>query len=918
MDVIGLKCEYAVGPLGIDVAQPRFSWVLHSSRRAQVQSAYRIVVASSLEGSDARTGDKWDSGKVASDQSVNIPYEGMVLCSGERAWWRVRVWDGDGNPSPWSDAATFEMGLLDDGDWRGAWIVADDGISSPLLRREFTLDGPVAQARVYMAGLGYGELYINGERVGDSVLDPGQSYYSNDQSWEHRSRVLYVTHDVTAQVRPGLNAIGVVLGHGWYSAEDDIPPSPSHREPYADRPALILQLNVEHADGSAQSIVSDDSWRTSSGPIRYNDYSNGETYDARLEQPGWSRPGFADRGWSGATEVAGPTGRLVAQSMPPIKVVETREAVRILNPSAGVYVFDFGQNFSGWSRLRVSGPRGAEVKLRHATSIYEDGSLDARSNMRRCPDSMEDYRKGIGSDGSYHHCARQTDVFTLKGEGEEVWEPRFTLHGFRYVEMTGFPGEPTGKSLVGRVVRSALESVGAFSCSNPLINQIHSNVWWTLATSLQSVPQDASERSERVAWLGDPEPQDYIVNWDTASFWSKWMDDIQDSQKPDGDLPVICPIHWRRTWEPYARLPAWSSTYAILAWSLYWYYGDRRILEHLFEGLKALVGFFEANSEDHIVSFGLGDHMEPQAEGHSHFTPLHTPVALTSTAYYYYDAWVVAQAADLLGRTDDAACYSLLAEQISASFNARFLDMHSNQYGTGSQASNAIPLWLGLVPADRAEAVLNNIVRDVETVQNGHLSTGLLGTNALAQVLGTLGRADVMLEIATQTTYPSWGYMISKGATTVWETWDGDPEIELCRNMKMLCSIEKFFYQDLAGIRPAAAGYEKILIEPRIVGDLTSAEATIRTVRGPVAVRWTRDDESVDIQVSIPANARAELRIPRPNRLDVRISEGGQPVWQEGAFVEGVPGITSGRATGGAIAFDLGSGEFAFEMRVRS
>jgi len=911
---LALKCEYAVNPLGIDTPRPRFSWVLESHHRGQAQSAYQVLVASSEDRLEANVGDKWDSGKVVSDQSANVAYEGSLLTSSETCWWKVRVWDADDNASPWSGPATFEMGLLNGSDWDGKWIAASVGISSPLLRKEFVLDREVRRARVHIAGLGYYEMYVNGDKVGDHVLDPGQTYYNNDQPFDLGSRVLYVTYDVTDQLLAGLNAMGVMLGHGWYSAEADVPPAPSSREPYGQRPVLLLQMNVELADGERVSVVSDRTWSVSEGPIRYNDYCNGEVYDARLEIPGWDSPGYDASDWDQALEVRGPGGALVAQMIPPIKVVQTLKPVGILHPKDGVYVYDFGQNFSGWSRLHVSGPSGTEVTLRHGACVYEDGSLDVRSSMFNCPDSDEEFRQGIGRDGRPHLCARQTDRYILRGEGTEVWEPRFTLHGFRYVEVTGFPGMPGLENLEGRHVRSALDAHGAFTCSNPLINQIHSNVCWTLASSLQSVPQDAADRCERVAWLGDPVPEDYVLNWDAASFWTKWVDDIRDSQKPDGEVPVVSPIHWRRTQDPYERFPAWASTYPFTVWSVYWFYDDVRILAEHYDGLTRLLDFFAANASDHILSFGLGDHMEPQPDGLSSFRPQHTLVALTSTAYYYFDTCVVAQAAELLGKTEDAERHARLAEAIKAAFNREFLDEDTNQYGTGSQASNAIALYFGLVPPERVDAVLENLVDDIVTAHGGHLTTGILGTNALAQVLTRHGRADVMYQIASQTTFPSWGYMISKGATTIWETWDGVPERGHSRNMKMFCTVDKFFYKGLAGISPAAPGYKRITIRPCVVGDLESAQASIRTIRGLVDVNWTRGDRSFKVGVAIPVNTIAVVSIPKLGMQEISISEGGQPLWKDGKLVGGIPGIDGGCETADYVEFEVGSGQYSFEL----
>ena len=915
-----LRCEYLVDPLGIDSARPRFSWVLHSYRRGQMQSAYQILVASTEENLKRNMGDLWDSGKVASDRSVNIPYEGRVLVSGQRCWWKVRCWNATSDngldalrpfhdpgileelrverPSAYSRPATFEMGLLNPKDWQGRWIGADKAISSPLLRAAFALEKEVKRASVYVSGLGYYELYVNGGKIGTHVLDPGTTYYNNDQPIDLCSRVLYVTYDVTDRLRTGSNAIGVMLGHGWYSAEGDIPPSPTHREPYGDRPRLILQMEIEFADGGRMRLVTDDTWRTSAGPIVYNDYNNGEVYDARLEKPGWDTPGYDDSDWARALPVEAPSGVLRAQTMPAIQVVNTRKPVRTLNPSEGVYVFDFGQNFCGWSRIRVCGPKGTEVRLRHAAEVYDDGTLDARSNSHPS------------------HIARQTDRYILRGEGTEVWEPRFTLHGFRYVEVTGFPGTPTLEALEGRVVRSAVERIGRFDCSDSLVNRIHHNVCWTFESCLQSVPQDAADRSERVPWLGDPGfiAEDIIYNYDTAGFWTKWMNDIRDSQTPDGDVPVVSPIHWRGTHSAYAFMPAWKSTYPLFVWYVYWYYEDERIMEEHYDGIRRLVDLLGAQAQGYILSGGLGDHMEPQADGSSSFAPRHTPAALTSTAYYYYDTVILVKAAEILGRAEDAERYSDLAERIKEAFNREFLNPDTNRYATGSQTSNALPLYLGMVPGKRAEAVLKNLVDDILIAHKGHLSTGIIGTNAMEQALPEYGAADVMYGIVTQTTFPSWGYQIARGATTLWETWDGTPEEQLSLNMKMFGSTEKFFYKDLAGIGFAHPGYRRIIIRPQIVGDLTYARASVKSVRGMVAVDWRRGERSLAIKVTVPANTTGEISMPKMEEEEILVTESGQSLWEAGRFINGVPGIVDGRDDGDRVVFKIGSGSYAFQL----
>ncbi len=827
---------------------------------------------------------------------MNITYEGTPLVSGEKCYWKVRVWDKDEKASAYSTPATFEMGLLHNDDWQGVWIGTEKTISSPLFRKEFKLAQEIKQARVYISGLGYYELYINGKKVGDHVLDPATTYYNNDQPFELHSRVLYVTYEVTDYFKTGQNVVAVILGHGWYSSDG----APIGREPYGNRPKLIVQMNIEFRDGRKVNIVSDDTWKTSRGPITANDICKGETYDARAERPDWNTPGYDDSDWSKAQIVEPPDGELNSQLIPPIKVVKTIKPIRILNPEENVYVYDFGQNFSGWTRLRVSGPKNTKVTLRYAGRVYDDYKLDRRNNL------YQFYQKNNLS-------AEQTDSYTLKGEGTEVWEPRFTLHGFRYVEVTGFPGTPTLESLEGRFVRSAVAISGSFTYSNPLLNQIHHNIYWTFMSSFQGIPQDAAERCERVGWLGDPGfvAEDYIYNFDTASFWAKWLNDIKDSQKSDGDVPIVSPIHWRNIYSVYFEMPAWKSSYPLFVWYMYQYYEDVRILEKHYDGIKDLVDFLSGKADNCIVSCGLGDHMEPQ-NGFSSSTPKHTPVPFTSTAYYYYDAWILSQVAEILGKAEDVKYYSDLARNIKEAFNREFFDYNTNQYATGSQTSNALSLYLGMAPEGREKAVAKNLVNDIMIDHNGHLSTGIIGTNALAQVLSRWGWVNVMYQIATQTTFPSWGYQVLKGATTLWEAFEYSPHWSL--NMKVFGSVEKFFYKDLAGISPASPGYKRITIKPHIVGDLKYVKASIKTVRGKIKSDWTRDSNGFHLDVGIPVNSQAKVSISKMGLDNITVKEGSKTIFQDGSYIGGARGITNGSGSTQYITLEVGSGSYSFKL----
>ena len=915
------KCEYRLDPLGLDEPSPRFSWRIEAAGRGQSQSAYRVLVSSSRAGLDAGMGDRWDSGRVASETTNAVAYEGEPLRSGERCWWRVQTWDRDGRPGTDSPPATFEMALLDPGDWDASWICAAAGVSAPLLRTETVLIDRPVRARCYVSGLGYYELYINGRRVGEQVLDPAITYYHNDLPAELGSRVLYATHDVTRHLRAGPNAVGLMLGNGWYSAEDDVPPSPSHREPYGDRPVALLQLDIELDGGKTVRLVSDTSWQASAGPITYNDYSHGETYDARLERPGWCAPGFDDSAWEPAEAARAPSGRLQAQPLPPIRVVRTISPARWFPSGDGATIYDFGQNMSGWTRLTVSGPAGARVTIRHGHGVHPDGSLDNRSNMYSYGDDVEFHLDAVarGEQGyedygeHYDHSARQTDTYVLAGHGSETWEPRFTLHGFRYAEVSCDTDGVAVEGIEARHARTSVAQSGGFECSDPLLNRIHSNVTWTFACSLQGYPQDAADRSERVGWLGDPVVDDFAFTFDTVLFWSKWLDDLADSQLPSGDLPVISPLHWRRTYDCYLWYPVWKSSYPIVAWDVYLESGDPRVLERHFDRIENLVRFLQSHADGHLLTGGLGDHMEPQPDGTSAFAPVHTPAGLTSSAIYCRDVQILAWAAAVLGDERRAEEYSRLAADIRDAFNERYFDAATADYATGSQSSNSIPLALGLVPAGYEDGVLANIVADIEGNRDGHLSTGMLGTDALARVLPAAGRADVFFTVATQTTFPSWGEQIAKGATTLWEAWEGETDPQLSYNMKLFGSVQKFFFRDLVGIRRGSPGYATFAVEPQVVGGLTHARAELSTVRGAISAGWRRDNGTFELDVAVPPNTRATVSVPKLGEVDPVISEGGMTVWNRGEPIGGRPGINGAHQEDGTVVFDVGSGDYSFK-----
>jgi len=848
----GLRCEYLVNPLGVDTPKPRFSWVLEHGERAQGQSYYEILVSSKA---NADEGDLWASEKVDSADSSQVVYAGKALRSGCTYYWRIRYWDKDGRQGPFSQVARFDTGLFSRDDWRSKWIGGKNQ-----LRKEFELAKKAVRARAYVCGLGYSELRLNGHKVGRNVLDPAWTTYDK--------RVLYDTYDVTGYLQPGRNAVAAMLGQGWFKGN-----------------VLLVQVNIELEGGEKVEVVSDGSWKGMDGPIVANSIYNGETYDARLEIPGWDRAGYDDGRWSAAEVVAGPKGVLSAQMMPAIQVVDTIVPLKTASPKPGIYVYDMGQNFSGWAQLRVQGQQGTAVKLRFAEMVYDDGMIN-QENLRG---------------------ARAEDVYILKGEGEEVWEPRFTYHGFRYVELSGYPGVPAINAVRGRVVHTAVEPAGSFACSKPVLNSLQRIIIWGQKTNLHGIPTDCCQRDERMGWMGDAQgtAEEAIYNFDMAAFFTNFLRDIRDVQDEKGTITDTVP----HIWGSRPADPAWGTAYPLIAWYCYQYYGDRRVLEEHYDGIKKYVEFLRTRAENDLVKFSYyGDWVAVDR----------TPGDIVSSFYYYYDVKVLAEMAKVLGKEADAKAYEDLAAAIKTAFHREYFDPEIRGYANGTQTANTLPLFLGLVPEKMRGAVWGSLFDNIVYKNNSHLSTGIIGTKYIMELLTNNGASDLAYDIVTQTTYPSWGYMIENGATTLWELWQlrQGPSMN-SHNHPMFGSVGSWLYKALAGINlaPGSVGFEKIRIVPQMVRDLRYAAGSTRTVRGEVSSSWSRDERSVRLEVVIPVGSEAEVVIPRFNLENVMIKEGDQVVWDGQGYKAGVQGIRGVEKAQTGFLVKIGSGRYAFKLR---
>ena len=897
-----LRCEYAVNPLGIDVIQPRFSWILKHAERARIQSAYRIIISSTPENLSKDTGDIWDSKKVKSEKSVNVEYHGKPLAGKTIYYWKIKWWDNAGQESPFSDTATFEMGLLSVKDWQGKWIGGGD-----LLRKQFAAGQKVKQARAYICGLGWYELRINGQKAGDSELDPGQTDY--DES------ALYSTFDVTNLLRRGDNAVGVMLGNGRYAEDWSSNPGIKDRlKTYKNAaPKVILQLEIQLEDGSLQQITTDLSWKTAPGPITGNDIYDGETYDARLEKPGWDNPGYDDSDWQKAVPVVPPDGRLVSRgTCPAIKKIKITQPIIMSNPCPDTLVYDFGQNFTGWVRLTVCGPRGTSVKLRFAELLQSDGNINVVPNRT----------------------AKVTDTYILKGEGVEVYEPRFTYHGFRYVEVTGYPGTPNLDTVQGIVVHSAVNPVGGFQCSNQLINNIHQNVLWTQLSNLMSIPTDCPQRNERMGWLGDAQLvlEESIFNFDMAAFYTKWLRDIRDSQKADGSISDVVPPQWQR----YPADPPWGTACVVIPWYLYLYYDDVRVLAENYSLMKGWVDYLSGISEGHIVRFSkYGDWCPP-----GKVRSLDTPGELISTWCYYHDLLHLAKIAGILRKSADAEKYAKLSEATKKAFNREFLeeDYYSHNSKTAdallhfelcpdydmkgyrkrvlySQTANVLPLYLEMTPENKKAAVSQNLFENVEVTYGSHLNTGILGTRYLLDTLTKYGRSDLAYSVATQTSYPSWGYMIKEGATTLWERWEYMAGGGMnSHNHIMFGSVDTWFYRVLAGINldSTGCGFSKVVIKPYFPADLDYVSASVDTVRGLVSSSWRKVADGLALDVTLPVNSTGKICLHLAGLKNPVVKENGRVIYRKDGFVHGAAGVTGGKQEDDYLVFNVGSGNYSF------
>ncbi len=923
---VDLSCEYLKDPLGIDTPRPRLSWRLQSKDRGATQTAWQVVAASTSEKLTAGAADLWDSGRVESGQSIQIEYGGRALTSGQTVFWQVRVWDARGAASPFSDTARFEMGLLSASDWKGQWICdprplpenpADlfNDQPAPLFRREFEIQRPVRRARAYVTGLGFYEFQLNGRPVcgrgwaGGPRTSVGPSWDGRvlDPAWtSYGQQVLYSTYDVTSHLTQGRNAAGLLVGNGWYN------PLPLKMWGWLNirehltvgRPRTILQLNIEYEDGTRESVVTDPSWRVADSPILRNSVYLGEVYDARREKSGWDTAGFDDRDWRKAAPATEPIGRLSAQMIPPIRregwgdpaaVLAGRPPAKLTQPAPDVFIFDFGQNTTGWVTLRVRGAQpGRQIRLRYGELLNPDGTLNVMTSV--CGQIK---RAGVGGPGA-PDLAAQTDVYICRGGEFEIFKPRFAFRGFRYVEVTGYPGRPQPAALSRHVLHSDLATAGSFRCSDPLLNDIHGLIAPTFLSNLLGVQSDCPHR-EKFGYGGDivATSETAMLNFDMAAFYAKTVRDFGDAVRDNSGFTETAPYVGISAFEDGlgggAAPIGWGTVHPLLLWQMHQYYGDKRLIEEQYPAAKRWLEFLDQQAKDFIIDRGIGDHE----------TLAPKDVPLTSTAFYWWNADLLSRLARVLGRDAEAGRFRQRADQIKTAFNTRFLDPATGRYGKGTQACQSFALYLGLVPDDVRARAFDVLVQDL-AAHDDHLTTGIFGTRFTLQVLSDHGRPDLAYRVVSQRDFPGWGHMLARGATTLWEHWEFSDNV-YSHNHPMFGSVSEWFVKYLAGIRPAddAVGFDRIIIAPAIVKGLTSAQASYTSIRGRIASEWSVADGQVKLHVEIPPAATATVHLPASDPKTVR--ESGAPLDQS-------PGVRFERAGQGRCVCTLPPGQYDFAM----
>lgn len=869
-------------PLGVDVT-PRFSWQLVSGKRNVMQTAYEIRVSDAI--TTLSKGNIWSSGKVNSDQSLFVPYGGKPLESGKKYFWQVRVWDNTGKASAWTEANFWQMGLLNASDWKAKWIqpgYKEDTINqpSPYFRKTFNTSKKIASATAFITSLGLYEAFVNGKRVGDGYLTPGWTSYNK--------RLQYQLYDVTTLLISGNNAIGVVLGNGWYRGFIGFS---GQKNFYGKELALLAQLEIQYTDGTKETIVTDESWKSSTGSIVTSEIYNGETIDARKEKSGWNTSSFNDTDWQGVKIKTSNAPPLIATYNEPIRKKETFKVVKSITTPKGERVLDFGQNLVGWVQVKIKGIAGDKITLYHAEVLDKEGNFYTE-NLRP---------------------AKQKNEYILKGNGEEFFEPHFTFQGFRYIKIEGYKGEINPENFTAVVLYSDMQPTGTFTSSNPLINQLQHNIQWGQRGNFLDVPTDCPQRDERLGWTGDAQAfaRTATFNYDVHNFFSKWLKDVEADQI-NGSVPFVVP---NVLGQGAAGSAGWADAATIIPWNMYLVYGDKKVLEDQFNSMKAWVGFMERNSTNYLWNkgFHFGDWLFYRPFDDNDGRSAVTDKYLIAQCFFAHSTELVIKTANVLGKQDDVAKYSALLKNVKDAFMKEYMTANGRLVSS-TQTAYVLALNFDMLPENLRAYAAEKLVENVKSYGN-HLTTGFLGTPYLCHVLTRFGYDDVAYTLLLQESYPSWLYPVKMGATTIWERWDGikpDGTFQTpgmnSFNHYAYGAIGDWMYRIVTGIdtEESSPGYKSIVIKPHLDNRLTHASSEYKTGYGLIKSAWKTTDQAITLEVEVPANTKATIYIPAGSAGAV--SEGGKAITT-------VKEISVKGNEGNYIKIETGSGIYSFQVK---
>ena len=883
VSVKNLRAENRINPVGLDVPTPRFSWQLISNQKNLMQTAYEIRVTNKSGKSVI-----WNSGKQSSDQSTYVPYSGGLLQSAITYYWQVRVWDNKGNASEWSDQAFWQMGLLQKDDWKAKWIESGspaDSVNGPslLFRKPFLIKKKVISATAFITAHGIYETSINGRKIGDAFLTPGWTSYNK--------RLQYQTYDITGLIAMGENVVGMNVGSGWYRtplAWND------NKNLYGKKLGVLLQVNIIYSDGSQEAIISDNSWKTTDkGPIRFSEIYNGEILDARQEIQGWNKPGFDDGSWQSVMERDYLKSNLIATYNEPVLKHESFHPVRIFKTENGEQIIDFGQNMVGWAQLKVQGKAGDEITVEHAEVLDKNGHFYTE-NLR---------------------AAKATDTYILNGKGEELFEPHFTFHGFRYLRVKGFPGEMKPENITAVTLYSNMNPTGQFACSNPMLNQLQHNIQWGQKGNFLDIPTDCPQRDERLGWTGDAQAfsRTASFNMDVHNFFSKWMKDVAADQSEDGKVPFVVPNVLGPTSGGSA---GWADVSTIIPWNMWLAYGDPKILEDQYPSMKGWVGFMQNHSTDYLwnTGFHFGDWLFYRPADDNDGRSAVTDKYLIAQCFFAHSIQLLLNAAKVLNKQNDIQKYSELLHLVKDAF-LREYTTSSGRLVSGTQTAYVLALQFDMLPDSLRAQAAKRLVNNIQDYDN-HLTTGFLGTPYLCEVLTRYGYDTVAYKLLLQETYPSWLYPVKMGATTIWERWDGQKPDSSFQTPGMNSfnhyaygAIGDWMYRNIAGLDTyeEGAGYKKIRIIPHTGGNLNYVSALLETGYGKLSVYWKINNGNFSMDVEIPSNTTASIFIPASTATSIK--ENGKALSDEKEIA------VKGKS-GNYVELQTGSGTYHFSTDV--